>query len=495
MGLFKRMFGLETREEATPQITPEVSAVLLRALIGTDDMDAEKALEIPAFSMAVDFIANTAAMLPIKLFRDDPNAKTAVEITSDNRLFLLNDEGNSIMGAAACRAAQIRDMLIYGSGFLYINKDVFGEVQSLHYVKKSDVSVMSNSDPIFRNFNILVGGRKYAPFDFVILARNSKDGVTGTGAVDEHKTLLSAMYSTMKYEASIAKTGGSKKGFLQSEKKIDDEAMAKLKAVWRELYANGDNNMMVLNDGIKYNPAAATSVEMQLNENKRTNSEQIAQIFGLSPEVLSGNCTIAQYMSAVKTAVLPVVEQYQAALNQSLLTEAEKGRLYFILDTAELLKGDMLTRYQAYEIGLRNNFLQLDDVRYAEDLPPLGFNFIKLGLSDVLLDTETKTIYTPNTNALMTIGEKPALTTDENGGIIEERIWTKGAKGLFTGSTGGQAKMSGKERARVSSAIATNFPTLQADGQIRTFRHGNYKYKFSVIEFGTYDFHEKKKLK
>lgn len=437
MGLFKRLLGLETREESAPQLTPEVSAELLYALVGAEDMNARKALEIPAFSAAVDFISNTVAMLPVKLFRDDPNTKTAEEITSDRRLFLLNDEANANMGAAACRAAQIRDMLIYGSGFLYINKNGFGEIQSLYYVKKSDVSVLSNSHPIFKDFNILIGGRAFPSFNFVIMARSSTDGVTGTGAVDEHKTLLSAMYSTMKYESVIAKTGGSKKGFLQSERKLTEDAMAQLKKAWRDLYANSENNMMVLNDGVKYNPAAATSVEMQLNENKRTNSEQIAAIFGLSPEVLSGNCTTQQYMSAVRTAVLPIVEQYQAALNKSLLTEYEKGRLYFTLDTTELLKGDTLTRYQAYEIALRNNFLQLDDVRYLEDLPPLGFNFLKLGLSDVLFDVKTGTVYTPNTNALTVMGQKHALTNGEDRDIIEERKktnWIKGEKGRFAGS-------------------------------------------------------------
>ncbi len=85
--------------------------------------------------------------------------------------------------------------------------------------------------------------------------------------------------------------------------------------------------------------------------------------------------------------------------------------------------------------------------------------------------------------------------------IIELRKktnWVKGKKGLFAGSVsngaGGSARISRKERAIVSSAIATNFPNLTADGEKHSFRHGNYKYKFSVVEFGTYNFHEKKKL-
>lgn len=403
MGIIKKIFGLETRASLDGgTITPETDAALLRALVGTGEITPETALEIPAFSAAVDFISSTVAMLPVKLYREIPEQHKTEEITDDRRLFLLNDEANPVMSALDAKRAQVRDMLINGAGYLYIDR-----AKALYYVKHGDISVQSNSEPIFRDFDILVGAKRYFPFNFVILTRSSSDGVTGRGAVQEHKTLLSAMYNALKYENVISRTGGNKKGFLQAEHKLSQEAFDKMKRAWEELYANNGNNMMLLNDGVKYVPSASTSVEMQLNENKRTNSEQIAAIFGLSPEVISGTADTAKYMSAVRTAVLPVVEAYQAALNKSLLTEAEKGRYYFALDTTELLKGDTLSRYQAYAVGLQNNFLQIDEVRYLEDMAPIGFNYVKLGLQDVLLDPKTNTVYTPNTNRAAQMGQKP----------------------------------------------------------------------------------------
>ena len=102
--------------------------------------------------------------------------------------------------------------------------------------------------------------------------------------------------------------------------------------------------------------------------------------------------------------------------------------MYFICDTSELLKGDILKRYQAYKTGLESNVLQIDEVRYKEYLPPLGINFIKLGLQDVLYDPKTKTIYTPNMNQSMTMSEnKVNFGNDEvdnvgQDGIMEERF-------------------------------------------------------------------------
>lgn len=440
MNIFNRIFNREKRAANVSDTALEGvldgGAELLRALIGGDKFTAEQALEIPAFSAAVDFISNTVSMLPVKLYRENTADSSTEEITEDRRLFLLNDEANHIMGADVAKRAAVRDMLLFGSGFLYIDQNVRGDVSGLYYVKKSDVSVMSNAEPIFRDFNLFVGSRGYLPWNFVILTRNSADGVTGIGAVDEHKTLLSAMYFMMKFERALAKTGGNKKGFLESEHNLSEPAMDKLKRAWKDLYSNNEDNMMILNNGLKYVASASSSVEMQLNENKQTNSAQIAQIFGLSPAVLSGSCSTQEYMSAVRTAVLPVVEQFQSALNRSLLREDEKGYKYFVLDTTELLKGDTLSRYQAYEIALRNNILKIDEVRYLEDKKPIGFDFLKLGLNDVLYDAKTNTIYTPNMNALQKLSGN-SLTSDEARAIMEYRKktnWVKGAHGYFAGS-------------------------------------------------------------
>ena len=65
---------------------------------------------------------------------------------------------------------------------------------------------------------------------------------------------------------------------------------------------------------------------------------------------------------------------------------------------SDITKADVKTRYEAYATALNNNILQLDEVRYMENLKPLGINYIKLGLQDVLYNPADGTIYTPNTN-------------------------------------------------------------------------------------------------
>ena len=85
-----------------------------------------------------------------------------------------------------------------------------------------------------------------------------------------------------------------------------------------------------------------------------------------------------------------------------------------LLIQPNLTKGDIEKRFKAYELGIKNGVLQIDEARYKENLPPLGLKFLKLGLQDVLYFADSEEIYTPNTNKLAKMGENP--TVEPNGG-------------------------------------------------------------------------------
>jgi len=420
MGLFdffqRNKRNIEDSDVAYVDDNTTAAVTLLADLRAQCVMNEAKALEIPAFSASLDFIAGLIAGLPIKLYRetkDENGTITTAEVTGDSRVALLNDSTGDLLTAHDAKQAFVRDALMHGAGYIFIKRKGL-EVQSLHYVKQESVNVLLGVDPINKTAEINVNGVKYYPWDFLILARNTRDGITGRGLIHEHKTVLSTMYEELCYEQILAASGGNKKGFLQAEQKLSDEAMDSVKTAWRELYSKRESGVMVLNDGLNFTQASNTSMEMQLVQNKASNTAQIATMFGLNVDVISGKASEEQIVNAVKVAIEPILDSIIAAANNSLLLEAEKATMYFAFDLDTLLKADILKRYQAYEIGLRTNILQLDEIRYKEDLAPLGFNYYKLGLNDVLLDVKTGVIYTPNTNKAVQMNTEEANLTPIN---------------------------------------------------------------------------------
>lgn len=141
------------------------------------------------------------------------------------------------------------------------------------------MSVQRNTDPIFKDFDVMVDGTKYRPFDFLRILRNTKDGAEGTPITVESSKLIEVAYQSLCFELYLVKKGGNKKGFLKSEKPLTAEAMATLRTAYSNLYSNTSDNVVVLNKGIDFQESSNTSVEMQLNENKVTNAAEFSKIF------------------------------------------------------------------------------------------------------------------------------------------------------------------------------------------------------------------------
>ena len=390
-----RFFNFRNKNQEQENEIRQSDDLILKSFLSEDTICEREAMNIPAVSKCVNLIADTVSMIPIKLYKEEfLNGKRKTVEVEDERCDLFNLDTKDTLDGVQFKRALVRDYLLFGGSYAYIKKRR-NTVKSLNYVNFENVHIIENFDPIFKDYNILIGGQSYKPFEFLKILKSTKDGANGIGIINQNQELLKVAYLTLKFEQSLVSTGGSKKGFIKSEKKITKEAMDSLKKAWRELYCNTENNVIVLNDNLDFKEASNTSTEMQLNENKNSINNSILDIFGVP--------TDWNWETFIKTAVMPILSAIECALNRDLLLEKEKKSLYFAFDTKEITKGDIKTRFEAYKTALDANLMQIDECRYMEDLEPLGLNFIKLGLQDVLFNPQTKEVYTPNTNKVTNI--------------------------------------------------------------------------------------------
>lgn len=378
---------------------------ILQAFCDDEDIDFDKALKVPAFSSCINMIADTISMIPIKLYKI--NGDKVEEIKDDIRVKLLNDDTGDTLSAVQMKKALAKDYFSKG-GYVYINKNGL-DVLSLHYVDNKEVAFEYSTDPILKEYRIMVRGSKYNPHDFIKILRYTKNGYESADFVSENKEILGVAYSSLKYERNLVKTGGNKKGFVKSPKKLTDEAMKALKAAWRKLYRNNSENVVILNDGLDFKESSNTSVEMQLNENKKSNSDEICKIFNMPPGIINGGATESDKISYIQYCVMPPLREIECSLNRDLLLEKEKGSYFFAADTTELTKGDIKTRYEAYAIACQNGFMQPEEVRFKENMPALGLDFIKFGLQDVMYNPKTKEFYVPNMNSTGGMGKEEKI--------------------------------------------------------------------------------------
>lgn len=393
----------EKRAKAIQESEEELFNALLKAGLGADTVDRNMAINVATLEGCLELISNTVAMLPIKLYREiiKDGKATVEEVKDDYRLKLLNEETGDTLNAFEFKKALVQDYFLVGNGYAYINKSG-NTIKSLHYVKEEEVAIQKNVDPIFKDYDILVNGSTYKPYEFLKILRNSRNGSEGVGIVESNPVLLSVAYNSLKYENILAKTGGNKKGFINSENKLSQEAIDDLKDQWKAMYSGNSENCVVLNKGLTFKESSSTPTELQANENKVSNGNEICKILNIPPSIITGDgkANDNDYEKMFKIGIMPHLKNIITSINRDLLLESEKESYYFAFDVKEVLKGDIEKRFKAYEIGIKNKILTVNDVRYEEDKPPIEAlnDIVVLGLNDVLYNTKTKEIYTPNTD-------------------------------------------------------------------------------------------------
>lgn len=380
----------------------ELTDVLLSALLNNEKITREKALTLPAISGAVDFISGSIASMPVKLYKYK-NGKVE-EVQRDSRVRMLNgDTGNTLDGFQT-KKAMVEDYLLGKGGYCFIQRDRQNIVTALKYIPDIDVTVWSNSDPMNRFVQFYVGVNKIYPWNMIKLLRNTKDGASGKGLTVEISKVLETAYSTLVYQLGLVKTGGNKKGFLQAERRLGQEEIDKLRYAWKRLYTNNTDNVMVLNNGIKFQESSNSSVEMQLNESKKTLQDEINGVFHIHSD----------FSLTFKEAIYPIIKAFETAINSTLLLEKEKKNFFFEFDTKEIVKASIKERFDAYKVAKDTGLMTINELRRMENLNYIeGMDVINVGLGAVLYDTNTGIYYTPNTGQVTDGNEEEEETAEK----------------------------------------------------------------------------------
>ena len=398
MGIFKK------REETLDET--KVDDLLLRALLQGGTVNRSTALSIPVVSACVDLICNTFAMIPFKLYKEtEKDGKRATEEVTDSRVAIINEDTTDTLDGFQFKKAICEDYLMGKGGYAYIKK-IGNEFVGLFYVEDSKISILKNTDSIYKSFDVMVDGKTYKNYEFIKLLRNTKDGASGKGLTEEISQALETASRRLKYEYDLTVTGGSRKGFLKSQKHLDEKALKALKKAWEDYYA-GNANTVVLNDGIDFQEASNSSQQNEMDSKTRTFADEVREIFHLN----------ANFDDFIKNAIMPIATAFSTALNRDFLLEKEKESFYFAPDTKELLKGSLRERYEAYRIAITTGFKTRNEIRYMEDDDAIeGLDMITLGLGEVLLNASTGEIYTPNTNTIAKMGVNGTVTQNNANG-------------------------------------------------------------------------------
>jgi len=212
----------------------------------------------------------------------------------------------------------------------------------------------------------------------------------GLSPIDACRETIGTGIALEQFAGQFFGNASTPSGVIEAPGNVAPEHAEALKARWESFHrgVGKAHGIAVLSGGATYRPITIAPEAAQFLESRNFTAAQIAAIFHMPPELVgaslmgSGGVTYANITdrwSELLRRWLPLVDKLRRMITAMLPGPGESGWVAEI-DVDEYARADIGTRYQAYATGIAAGFLTVDDVRYAEDLPPLGQTTTQGGL-------------------------------------------------------------------------------------------------------------------
>jgi len=339
----------------------------------------QSSLTLAAVWAAVRAISESLASLPLPVFRRLPDG--GKERDRMHPLYpLLNLEFSPSVLSLNGREALLAHCLTWGNGYAQIARDGTGTARKLWVISPSRVTAVKvGTDEVAYDIKADDGKVTQLPAaNMLHVAGLGFDGITGYSPASMHRNTFGHGVAVRKFGSTFFKNGARAAGILQHPDAMSQEAQDRLKkSVTAAQSGDSAHSTMVLEEGITWNQISVPPEEAQFLESQRFSVTDVARIYRIPPHMIGDleHATFSnieqQALEFVKFTIAPWAKRLEGELNRKLLTEVER-RTHVIEHNLEgLLRGDILTRYTAYNMGRNGGWLSSNEIRRLENMNPL----------------------------------------------------------------------------------------------------------------------------
>ena len=273
-------------------------------------------------------------------------------------------------------------LCLRGNGFVVVERDAFGEAIELVPVAPDRVTMMLSPDGEmwYRVNSQRIGfGIMVPPDDMMHIKNVSMDGFVGISPIAIAQDVIGLALATQQHGGILFRQGGQIGGVIQHPGKLSKEASDRIGNSWRETHAGVQNahKVAILEEGMKFEKIAMTNEDAQFLETRRFQVIDICRLYGVPPHKLGEldkatlNNIEQQNQQYVDAALKPIAQSIVQLFDHHLLFEDERSILECQMDFNDMTRGDLLSRYQAYQIGTLNGWLNRNEVRARENMDPI----------------------------------------------------------------------------------------------------------------------------
>lgn len=374
-------------------------------------INQQTAMKYSAVFACVKVLSETHACMPIMLYRTKKDGDRE-RITNSNIYDVLHNAPNEEMSPFSFKEALMTSLCLGGNAFAQKLKNIRGEVVGLNPIDWQNVTI--DRDKETQRLVYKISGTK-DNLENIPLTRDdifhipglSLNGINGLSPISYESEAIKLGLSYQKFGVKFYENGATPSGVVEIPSEMRDDAFQRFKGDFKKNYAGMVNagTPMILEGGTKYTPLAMKQTDAQFLESRRFQTEEIARIYRVPLHLIqdltrsTNNNIEQQSLEFVIYTMLPWVKRWEEAINQQLLTANDRKSGYYVeFSIANLLRGDIKSRSEAYSIGRLNGWLSINDIRRLENMNAVEggneymqpLNYINIKLADDYYTRETQ---------------------------------------------------------------------------------------------------------
>lgn len=353
----------------------------VRAAFTAYNFRQAKALEVSTAYSCIKVIAESVAMLPLKIYKQVDGEK---ELDINHPLYKIFEYApNPNDTPSEFKEKIMVSLIMNGNVFCEIERNGIGkEITALWLIPYESMECERMTDGSIRYrwpdlSGVLQEANSYdkVPRVWHIKLFSTND-VKGVAPIEQLKDTFNAAGLTDQFWTQFIENGCNLSGKLKIEDELDDEAFAKLKERVVSEYSGPKNlgKFMILENGMDFEPVTNNSLsDSQFIETKSFIMKQIASIFKV-PLHMIGIMEASTYNNVEQQQIFflvhclgPYLKKIEERVEWLFDSEDRTNHSAKFL-TASLLKMDMKSRFTVYRMAIEDGILSRNECRDMEDM-------------------------------------------------------------------------------------------------------------------------------
>lgn len=344
-------------------------------VFGTD-----AALQVSAVWAAVELLTDNIASLPLFVYARAQDEQGNKVLARDTPLWsLLHDSPNRRHTSMEWLQFMVLNFVLRGNAYARLIRNESGEVIEMWPLSSDqiEVEVLPDKSVIYKY--VLDGKVAIYAEDSILHWRDKGNGIVGMSRLDYMRSSVGVAIDAQNHTQETFTNSGKRPGVFMIDKLLSTEQREKIRQNYRGLTEGGQDDLLVLEAGAKFEPLAMSPADLQLLDTRRFSVEDIARWFGISSVLINDTTKSTTWGTGInqliegfyKFKLRPMLELFEQAIERRVFTPRQRELYTAEFSLNAILRGSLADRLDAGAKAVQNGLMTRNEWRQLENLPPM----------------------------------------------------------------------------------------------------------------------------